>query len=103
MVELTDIQKLSDKIQREFKPDKIVLFGSYAWGTPHDDSDVDLLVILPYQGKAWRMASSIREQVQSPFSLDILVRNTEQIHARLAINDSFFTDIMTRGKVVYEA
>jgi len=103
MVELTDIQQLSEKIQREFKPDKIVLFGSYAWGTPRDDSDVDLLVILPYQGKAWRMASSIREQVQSFFPLDILVRNTEQIQARLAINDSFLTDIMTKGKVVYEA
>jgi predicted nucleotidyltransferase len=103
MVGLTDIQQIYEKIQREFKPDKIVLFGSYAWGTPRDDSDVDLLVILPYQGKAWRMASSIREQVQSCFPLDILVRNTEQIQARLAINDSFLTDIMTRGKVVYEA
>jgi predicted nucleotidyltransferase len=103
MVGLTDIQQLSEKIQREFKPDKIVLFGSYAWGTPRDDSDVDLLVILPYQGKAWRIASSIREQVQCRFPLDILVRNTEQVQARLAINDSFLTDIMTRGKVVYEA
>ena len=50
MVEFSDIQKLSEKIQRDFKPDKIILFGSYAWGTPQDDSDVDLLVILPYQG-----------------------------------------------------
>lgn len=103
MIGFIDIQELSAKIQQEFKPDKIVLFGSYAWGTPRDDSDVDLLVILPYQGKAWRMASSIREQVQSRFPLDILVRNSEQIQARLAINDSFLSDIMTRGKVVYEA
>ncbi len=103
MVRLIDIQELSEKIQREFKPDKIVLFGSHAWGTPRDDSDVDLLVILPYQGKAWRIASSIKERVQPGFPLDILVRNPEQMKARLAINDTFLTDIMTRGKVVYEA
>ena len=102
MVEFSEIQKLSEKIQREFKPDKIILFGSYAWGTPQDDSDVDLLVILPYQGKAWRTASSIRERIQANFPLDILVRNVEQIQSRLAINDSFLTEIMTRGKVVYE-
>ena len=53
MVPFTDIQKLTDLIQREFNPEKIILFGSHAWGTPNDDSDVDLLVILPYQ-KFWK-------------------------------------------------
>jgi predicted nucleotidyltransferase len=103
MVRLTDIKELSEQIQKEFEPEKIILFGSHAWGSPEDDSDVDLLVILPYQGKAWRTASSIRERVQSRFPLDILVRNSEQVQARLAMNDTFFTDIFTRGKVVYEA
>ena len=103
MIHLTDIQDLAKQIQREFKPEKIILFGSHAWGTPSDDSDVDLLVILPYQGKAWRTASAIRERVQVCFPLDILVRNTEQVQTRLAMNDTFLTDIVTRGKVVYEA
>jgi predicted nucleotidyltransferase len=103
MVSFADIQELSEKIQREFKPDKIILFGSYAWGTPGENSDVDLLVILPYQGKAWRTAASIRERIQPGFPLDILVRNAEQVQARLAMHDTFLTDITQRGKIVYEA
>jgi predicted nucleotidyltransferase len=103
MVRLIDIQNLAEQIQLEFNPEKIILFGSHAWGTPGDDSDVDLLVILPYQGKAWRTASAIRERVHPRFPLDILVRSTEQMQARLAIHDTFLTDIITRGKVVYEA
>jgi len=103
MVRFSDIQELSEKIQREFKPDKIILFGSYAWGTPGEDSDVDLLVILPYQGKAWQTAASIKERIQPGFPLDLLVRSAEQVKARLAINDTFLTDITQRGKIVYEA
>ena len=103
MVQFSDIKELTEKIQREFKPEKIILFGSHAWGNPGDDSDVDLLVILSYQGKPWRTASAIRERLQVRFPLDIMVRNAEQVQARLALNDSFLTDVMTRGKVVYEA
>jgi len=45
------IQEFCDRVVAEFHPDKIVLFGSHAWGTPREDSDVDLLVILPFRGK----------------------------------------------------
>jgi len=56
MPTIADIVRLSDSIVREFNPRKIVLFGSHAWGKPSPDSDVDMLVILPFQGKSWQMA-----------------------------------------------
>ncbi|MGC2692443.1 MAG: nucleotidyltransferase domain-containing protein, partial [Desulfobaccales bacterium] len=51
MVEDQTIQELCDRIVREFQPERIILFGSYAYGNPTPDSDVDLLVVLPFEGK----------------------------------------------------
>ena len=59
MIEMEKIMQVIMTIGREFKPNKIILFGSYAYGNPQDDSDVDLLVILPYKGsnlqKSWEI------------------------------------------------
>lgn len=41
------IRRYTRAIAAEFSPDKIILFGSYAYGTPHEDSDVDILVVMP--------------------------------------------------------
>ena len=103
MIVSSDVQELAETIRRDFHPQKIVLFGSWAWGTPTEDSDVDLLVVLPFDGKPWRMASTIRERIQARCPLDLLVRTPDQVQSRLALNDSFMTDILTRGKVLYEA
>jgi len=102
MVGLKDIQNLTERITHEFSPQKIILFGSFAWGIPKGDSDVDLLVIMPHEGKSWRMASTIRERVQPDFPLDLLVRSEDQILGRLALQDSFISEIMERGRVLYE-
>lgn len=99
----SEVQELAESIRRDFNPQKIVLFGSWAWGTPTDDSDVDLLVILPFNGKPWRMASTIRERIKARCPLDLLVRTPDQVQSRLAQNDSFMTEVLTRGKVLYEA
>ena len=103
MIVSSDVQELAETIRRDFHPQKIVLFGSWAWGTPTEDSDVDLLVVLPFDGKPWRMASTIRERIQARCPLDLLVRTPDQVQSRLALNDSFMTDILSRGKVLYEA
>lgn len=62
MATSADIQNISDQIRREFAPRKIILFGSHSWGTPSDDSDVDLLVIVDFEGKPWRFAVEIRDR-----------------------------------------
>jgi uncharacterized protein len=62
----------------------------------------DLLVVLPFEGKPWRIALSIREQVHPGFPLDLLVRTEAQVADRLRHNDSFLSEIVTKGKVLYE-
>jgi len=102
MATTAEIQNITDQIRREFAPQKIILFGSHSWGTPDIDSDVDLLVVLPFQGKPWRVAVDIRERINSRIPLDLLVRTPEQLKERLACHDTFISDIVTRGKVLYE-
>jgi predicted nucleotidyltransferase len=88
---------------REFRPDKIVLFGSYAYGKPTSDSDVDLLVILRFRGRDSRKASEIRSHFRTPFPLDLLVRKPEFIKSRLKERDMFIELVLSQGRVLYEA
>jgi predicted nucleotidyltransferase len=96
------IQAYCDTVAREFRPQKIVLFGSYAWGEPTPDSDVDLLVILPFRGNDVAKAIQIRSRFDTPFPMDLLVRKPEFIAARLRERDMFIEHVMTRGRVMYE-
>jgi uncharacterized protein len=103
MVAMRAIETLSQDIAREFKPVRIVLFGSYAAGHPTADSDVDLLVVLPHEGKAVQKSVEIRLKLRPTFPLDILVRTPEAVRARLAMGDTFMRDILEKGRVLYEA
>ena len=103
MIDLVQIQALSQKIAEQFQPERIILFGSYAYGQPNEDSDVDLLVILPFDGLPVQKAIAIRQQVKSPFPLDLMARTPEQIQQRLEMGDFFIRDIMNNGQVLYEA
>ena len=97
------IIKLSQDIAKEFKPDRIILFGSYACGIPRDDSDVDLLVILPYEGSSLRKTWEIINKIKPMFAIDLLVRSPQEVEQRLAWNDFFMQEIIKRGKVIYES
>ena len=98
-----EIKELSQQIAREFHPQKIILFGSYAYGKPAWDSDVDLLVVMPFKGRPNRQAVKIRSRIDTQVAFDLLVRTPQQITRRLAMGDLFIRDIFERGKVVYEA
>src|SRR5713101_3170601 len=84
-----------------FHPEKIVLFGSYAYGTPHADSDVDILVIMPARNEL-DQAVRIRCEVPTQFPMDLLVRTPKNIEWRLKDGDLFHTKIVTRGRLLYE-
>ena len=103
MIERKKIEQLSLAIAQEFKPDKIILFGSYAYGNPQDDSDVDLLVILPYKGSSFRKTWEILNKIQPKFAIDLLVRTPVEVEQRLGWNDFFLREIMEKGKVIYES
>ena len=89
MIEAQAIQKLSDQIARVFHPERIILFGSYAYGTPTNDSDVDLLVVLQHQGKGSHKAAEILCYIRPSFPVDVLMRTLEQVQQRLQWNDFF--------------
>jgi predicted nucleotidyltransferase len=104
MVERSRILSFCDEIARRFRPKKIILFGSYAYGKPTEDSDVDLLVIMErtrYRGE--RMSLRMRQAVPAGFPMDLLVRSPKTVSKRLAWGDSFLQEIVTLGKVLYEA
>ena len=60
MVEENKIADLSERIARQFQPERIILFGSYAYGQPRPDSDVDLLVVLPFEGTGFRKSLAVQ-------------------------------------------
>jgi predicted nucleotidyltransferase len=95
------IRRFARAIADRFHPDKIVLFGSFAYGKPNADSDVDLLVIMPAR-KQRSQAYKIRLALSAPFPLDLLVRTPDTMKWRLEEGDSFLREIMAKGKVLYE-
>jgi predicted nucleotidyltransferase len=95
------IRRFARQVAESFRPDKIILFGSYAYGRPHADSDVDILVIMPARNQL-DQAVKIELACDPPFPLDIIVRTPHNMQWRLAEGESFLREIMTKGKVLYE-
>lgn len=97
------INAVVQKIVQEFNPEKVILFGSYAYGKPNIDSDVDLLVVMESDERpAKRTARVISAVHGKTFPMDLLVRTPEEIAHRLAIGDFFVQEIVSMGKVLYE-
>lgn len=88
-------------VAERFRPEKIILFGSYAYGQPHADSDVDILVIMPTRDEL-DQAVKICLAVDYNFPVDLLVRTPKNLAWRLAEGDSFLREVIDRGKVLYE-
>lgn len=103
MIQRKQIQQFADAVAQEFRPQKIILFGSYAYGQPTEDSDVDLLVIMPFRGSAVKKAVQMEMKVPAPFAKDLLVRTPAKVRQRVRIGDWFMRDIVEKGKVLYEA
>ena len=100
------ISLLCSEIAREFHPERIVLFGSHAYGNPRAGSDVDLLIVMPFEGSPFRQAAVILGhlvQAVGVVPLDMLVRTPHQVQARIQMGDSFMREIIERGRVMYEA
>jgi predicted nucleotidyltransferase len=100
---LREIDKIKKSIVEKYGPEKIILFGSYAYGNPGRESDVDFLVIMPFKGKAAYKTIEILESVRPSIPVDLILRTPQQIKKRLAQNDFFLREVITRGKVLYEA
>ena len=102
MVDSKEIRDLSDKIAREFNPDRIILFGSYASGENTGDSDVDILVILTFKGKGFHKSLEILNRVNPVFPIDLIVRRPDDTARRYKEGDPLIREAIDRGKVLYE-
>jgi predicted nucleotidyltransferase len=92
------------RIARELKPEKIILFGSYAYGKPTGDSDVDLLVVMNTNERSQikRCLPVMRAITSRDFATDVIVRTPTEIDESLSRGSSFIHDVVTRGRVLYE-
>ncbi|MEK7328914.1 MAG: nucleotidyltransferase domain-containing protein, partial [Chloroflexota bacterium] len=91
------------RIARRLRPEKIILFGSYAYGKPTPDSDVDLLVVMKTQAASVdRFLAVSQLLIPRPFPVDILVRTPQEIARALKKGDFFVEEIVLQGKVLYE-
>jgi predicted nucleotidyltransferase len=106
MVTRRQINKLAKLIAEQFRPAKIILFGSYAYGTPTEDSDVDLLVVMPASGAVVDKAIEIYAAMDAlgalPHATDLMVRTPAQLQKRLSQKDVFLREIVEKGRVLYE-
>jgi predicted nucleotidyltransferase len=95
------IRRFAREVAERFAPEKIILFGSYAYSTPHADSDVDILVVMPARNQH-DQAVRIRWEIPAPFPMDLLVRTPRNMQWRLKEGDSFLQEIVAKGIVLYE-
>jgi uncharacterized protein len=103
MVDRQKIQAFINEIGRKFQPEKILLFGSYAYGEPSLDSDVDILIIIPFEGRNPEKATEIWLETKPDFPVDVMVRKPEEINHRLELGDPFIHEIFQNGILLYES
>ena len=102
MIDNSQILSVVGKIAEQFQPERIILFGSYAYGTPNEDSDVDLLVVMPLPNKGRGRASDIRQFLDVAFPMDILIYDPDYLQQRIDMEDFFVREITGKGQVIYE-
>lgn len=96
------IQEIVQKIIKEYQPEKIILFGSYAWGTPHEWSDVDLFIVKDSEkGPLERMREVDRILFGTTTPVDALVYTPAQTEKRLRMGDPFLKKVFSHGKELY--
>lgn len=98
-----DIQRVVSQIVDRFKPQKVVLFGSHAYGKPTKDSDADLLVIIDTDQRPVSMAAGIAASIDHPVPLDVMVKTPREVAARIKSGDTFLVKVLSEGVILYEA
>lgn len=111
--ELVSTEQKNERLERlrewaklvadRFEPEKVILFGSYAYGNPTGHSDADVLVVLDAEASPAEQAAAIRSAVRPPFAMDLLVRDPMLLAERVDQGDFFLREIVAKGITLYEA
>ncbi|NQT88580.1 nucleotidyltransferase domain-containing protein [bacterium] len=102
MVNERAIVALSEQIARDFEPERIILFGSHATGRAGADSDVDILVVLPFDGRGFDKSLEILNQTDPQFPIDLIARRPEDVERRYSEGDPLVREALDHGRVLYE-
>jgi len=97
------IQEVANKIVKDYNPEKIILFGSYAWGNPTKDSDVDLFIVKDSPKKGRGIAYEIDRSIfPRPFAIDILAYTPTEVKEKIEKDRNLFIeDVINNGKILY--
>jgi uncharacterized protein len=98
------IREVVEKIKNEYQPEKIILFGSYAYGTPTEDSDIDLFIVKETDKRRIDRFVEVSPLVENPayhIPISPLVYTPDEVENRLAIGDDFLKEVLARGEVLY--
>jgi len=99
------IARLAERIGREYKPQKVILFGSYARGRPTEDSDIDFFIIKDTDARRVDRFVEVKQLIYDPqlrIPVSPLVYTPQELEERLDMGDNFVKEIMSQGKVLYE-
>lgn len=102
MVTMAEIRDVGRRIGERFHPQRVVLFGSRTRGEAGDDSDVDLLVILPFEGRGFHKSMEILNHVNARFPLDVIARRPEDVTRRYDQGDPLIREALDTGTILYE-
>lgn len=97
------IKIIVKKAAERIRPSKVILFGSYAYGKPSNDSDIDLLFIKDTKLTGLKRYCWVSNNIEHLFPMDILVKTPAEVNKRLNMGDPFYKEIMKKGKVLYES
>lgn len=100
------IHDIVKKLASEYAPQRVILFGSHAYGNPKPDSDIDLFIIKETSERFLERWITVRRILSDPhrtFALETIVLTPQELDKRLAIGDHFIIEVLEKGKTLYEA
>lgn len=100
------IEQIAEVLRRRYRPRQIILFGSYASGRPHADSDIDLLIVKQTSKPFFKRLAEVRQlvtDVRRGYPFEPVVLTPAEVKRRLARGDQFLEAIVRHGDVLYAA
>ncbi len=100
------IKQIVEKLMSDYAPSRIILFGSYAYGNPHSDSDIDILIVKETTERLidrWTTVRRILSDRERTVAIETLILTPSELSERLEAGDQFIAKIVEDGKVLYAA
>jgi predicted nucleotidyltransferase len=97
------VDEITKRIVEKSHPEKIILFGSYAWGNPETSSDLDLFIIVPYsENPSYRRSRPIYNCLRGiGVPIDIIVQTRDEVEQKKNVVTSLAHKVLEKGKVLY--